>query len=225
MLKKKIILFLFIFLFAGCSVININTDDYLKNINNIIKRDNKYTNNNAIGYQYRLPVGVTKLESNEFNEVLISNNERYYLYADVVSYYYKTENKYKVDKKAFLSSKLSYKDKTGYVEVNKDNGKYYVEMMFNYSKIEGYVEEKDLRDSLNNMAYILSSIKYNNEVIENLLGDEKYNLSENESYDIFHLKKSNTSSFLKYASEYDTYDGEDASKDLIEKKEIERDDD
>jgi len=221
---KKTILFLLIFLFAGCSVVNINTDNYLDNINNIIKRDNKFTSDNAIGYQYKLPVGVTKLESNEFNEVLLSNNEKYYLYADIVSYYYKVEQTYKVDKKAYLSSKLSNKDKYGYVEVNENNGKYYIEMMYNYSKIESYVDKKDLRNTLNNMAYILSSIKYNDKVIENMLGDEKYNLSANQKYNIFNLKKTNTSQFLKYERDYDTYTGVDASKDLIEKKEIERDD-
>ena len=221
---KKIILFLLIFLFAGCSVVDINTDNYLENVNNIIKRNNKYTSDNAIGYQYKLPVGVTKIESNEFNEILLSNNEKYYLYADVVSYYYKTKKDYKVDKKAFLSSKLKNKDKYGYVEVNEDNGKYYVEMMYNYSKIESYIDKKDLRNTLNNMAYILSSIKYNDNVIENLLGDEKYNLSANQKYNIFNVKKNNTSTFLKYEKDYDTYNGVDASKELIEKKEIERDD-
>ena len=34
------------------------------------------------------------------------------------------------------------------------------------------IDKKDLRDTLNNMAYILSSIKYNDSVITNLLGDE-----------------------------------------------------
>lgn len=222
---RKTILFLLIFLFTGCSIVNINTNNYLQNINNILKRNSKYVSDNAIGYQYKLPLGVTKLESNEFNEVLVSNNEKYYLYADIVSYYYKTKNEYKTDKKAVLSSELKNKDKYGYVEVNEDNGKYYVEMMYNYSKIESYIDKKDLRNTLNDMAYILSSIKYNDNVIENLLGDEKYNLSENQKYNIFNVKKNNSSSFLKYESEYDTYNGEDASKELIEKKEIERDDD
>ncbi len=220
---RKTILFLLIFLFAGCSVVDINTNNYLKNVNNIIKRSNKYTSDNAIGYQYKLPIGVTKIESNEFNEVLKAKNEKYYLYADVVSYYYKTNEKYKVDKKAFLSSEIKNKDKTGYVEVNLDNGKYFVEMMYNYSKIEAYVDKKELKDTLNNMAYILSSIKYNDDVIENLLGDEKYNLSANQKYNIFNVKKNNTSSFIKYERDYDTYNGEEASKELIEKKEIEHD--
>ena len=224
MKQKSIILFLLIFLFTGCSIVDISSNDYLKNINTIIKRNNKYTSDNAIGYQYKLPASVTKIESNEFNEVLKSNNERYYLYADVVSYYYKTKIEYKVDKKAFLSSKLEYKDKYGYVEVNEDNGKYYVEMMYNYSKMESYTSKENLKDTLNNMAYILSSIKYNDKVIENMLGDEKYNLSANQKYNIFDVKKKDTSTFLKYESEYDTYNGVDASKELIEKKEIERDD-
>ena len=220
---RKTILFLLIFLFTGCSIIDINTNNYLQNVNNIIKRNNKYTSDNAIGYQYKLPVGVTKLESNEFNEVLISNNEKYYLYADVVSYYYKTTEEYKVDKNAFLSSELKYKDKYGYVEVNEDNGKYFVEMMYNYSKIESYIDKKNLKDTLNNMAYILSSIKYNDEVIKNLVGEEKYNLSANQKYNIFNIKKNNSSSFIKYERDYDTYNGEEASKELIEKKEIKRD--
>ena len=74
MSMKKTILFLFILLFTGCSVVNINTDNYLKNINNILNRKNKYTSENAIGYQYKLPVGVTRIESNESNEVLVSRN-------------------------------------------------------------------------------------------------------------------------------------------------------
>ena len=103
------------------------------------------------------------------------------------------------------------------------NKEYLIKIVYNYSKIEGYVDKKDLRDTLNNMAYILSSIKYNDDVIENLLGDEKYNLSANQKYNIFNVKKSNTSSFIKYERDYDTYNGEQASKDLIEKKEIEQD--
>ena len=221
---RTTILFLLIFLFTGCSIVNINTNDYLKNVNNIIKRNSKYTNQNAIGYQYKLPTGVTKIESNEFNEILISNNEKYYLYADVVSYYYKKNETYKVDKKAFISSELKNEDKYGYVEVNDVDGKYYVEMMYNYSKIESYINKNDLRDTLNNMAYILSSIKYNDIVIDNMLGDEKYDLSANQKYNIFNIKKGNTNSFLKYESEYDTYNGVDASKELIEKKVIDHND-
>ena len=93
--------------------------------------------------------------------------------------------------------------------------------MFNYAKIESYVKKSNLKDSLNNMAYILSSVKYNDDIVENLLGEEKYNLSENEAYNIFKTKKGSSENFLKYVDEYDNYEGDDAA-DLIEKKEIDR---
>ena len=74
------------------------------------------------------------------------------------------------------------------------------------------------------MSLILSSIKFNDDIVENLLGEKKNSLSENESYNIFETKKTNNDNFLKYDEEYGTYDGDEA-KDLIEKKEINRDKD
>ena len=221
---NKIFLLALVFLFAGCTIVNINTDDYLKNVKNIINRDSKKVSDNAIGYQYDLPNGVSKVETSDFNQKLKSGSSTYYLYVDMVSYYYKVKNTYEVDKDAFLSSKLSNKKKSGYVEVNKDKGKYYVEMMYNYAKMESYVEEDELKETLNNMAYILSSIKYNEDVVVTLVGDEKYNLSSDETYNIFKTKKSDNTNFLKYEKDYSTYTGEDAAQDLIEKKEIEHED-
>ena len=83
---RKLLLFLLVFLVAGCSVIDINSNDYLKNVKNIISRNSKYTSKNAIGYQYDLPNGVSVVEVNDFNQKLRSGNSTYYLYADVVSY-------------------------------------------------------------------------------------------------------------------------------------------
>ena len=220
---RKLLLFLLVFLVAGCSVIDINSNDYLKNVKNIISRNSKYTSKNAIGYQYDLPNGVSVVEVNDFNQKLRSDNSTYYLYADVVSYYYKTYKEYEIDEKAFISSKLETKNKSGYVEVNKHGNKYYVEMMLNYAKMEGYIAKDDLKDTLNNMAYILSSIKYNDDIIVNLLGDEKYNLSENEIYNIFETKKTNSDNFLKYDNQYGSTKKEEA-EDLIEKKEIKQED-
>ena len=218
---NKIFLLALIILFSGCSIVNINTNDYLKNVNNIIKRKSNKASDNAIGYQFDLPNGVSVVETEDFNQKLKSGNSTYYLYVDMVSYFYKVKNEYKVNNDAFLSSKLSNDKKYGYVEVNKDKGKYYVEMMYNYAKIESYVEEDDLKETLNNMAYILSSIKYNNDIVVNIIGDEKYNLSSDETYNIFKTKKTTTTNFLKYDKDYNTYSGEQAAEDLIEKKEIE----
>ena len=146
------------------------------------------------------------------------------MYADLVSYYFLVDYGYEIDENAFISEELRYGDKYGYLEVNEDKGKYFIEMMFNYVKIESYVPKKHLYDALNNMSLILSSIKFNNDTVENLLGEKKNSLSENESYNIFETKKTNNDNFLKYDEEYGTYDGDEA-KDLIEKKEINRDKD
>ncbi len=221
-LRKVLLLIFTAFALTGCTISNINTKDYMKNINTILSRKNKYTNKNAIGYQYYLPSGVTVTEVNDFNQRLMSKGDIYYLYADVVSYYHKVKNNYKVDKKAYISNKIDYNKKKGYVEVNENDGYYFVEMMFNYAKIESNVKKSHLNEALSNMAYILSSVKYNDDIVENLLGEEKYNLSDNEAYNIFKAKKTTSDNFLKYADEYGNYEGDDAV-DLIEKEKIDRD--
>ena len=223
-LRKLIVLIALVLVLSGCTVQNINTDDYMKNINTILSRKSRYTNKNAIGYQFYLPDGVIVTEVNDFNQRLMSKGEIYYLYADIVSYYHNIENKYKVDKKAYLSKKISKNGKKGYVEVNKVGDYYYIEMMYNYAKVESYVKKNHLKEALSNMAYILSSVKYNDDIVESLLGEEKYNLSENETYNIIKTKKTTTDNFLKYVDEFDNYDGDDAT-DLIEKKEIDQDKD
>ncbi len=223
-LRKVLALILTVFALTGCTISNINTNDYMKNINTILSRKSKYTNKNAIGYQYYLPNGVVVTEVNDFNQRLMSKGDIYYLYADVVSYYHKVKSKYKIDKKAYISKELKYKNKFGYVEVNEYKNYYYIEMMYNYAKIESYVSKSNLKDSLNNMAFILSSVKYNNDIVESLLGEEKYNLSDNETYNIFKTKKASNDNFLKYVDEFDNYEGDNAT-DLIEKKEISQDKD
>ena len=220
-LRKVLVLLLTAILLTGCTVSNVNTKDYMKNINTILSRKSKYTNKNAIGYQFYLPDGVVVTEVNDFNQRLMSKGDIYYLYADIVSYYHNIQAKYTIDKKAYLSKKLNKGDKYGYVEVNEQGDYYYVEMMYNYAKIESYVKKSNLKEALGNMAYILSSVKYNDDIVENLLGEEKYNLSENETYNIFKTKKGNNDNFLKYVDEFDNYEGEDAA-DLIEKKKIDR---
>lgn len=217
---KILLLFLLIFLITGCKVEKLSNKDIEKNIDIILNKNNKYLNQNAIGYQFYLPNGVSVKEVTDFNQTLFSKSNKYYLYSDVVSYYHKVKNEYKINKKAYLSKKLKYGKKFGYIEINEDSGKYFVEMMYNYAKIESYVKKEDLNDTVINMCYILSSVKFNDNVIETLLGEAKYDLSDNETYNIFKTKKTESNStFLDYVNEYDNYDGE--VKNLIEQEEIE----
>ena len=220
-IRRILIVCISILLFSGCTVKNISNDDIMKNVDIILNNKIKYSNKDAIGYQFYLPSHMNVTKVNDFNEEITSNGISYYLYADIVSYYYKVESNYKVDKKAYISKELNYKGKKGYIEVNEDGNGYFVEMMYNYAKMEAFVPKYDLVDSISNMSYILSSVKYNKNIIETLVGNKKYDLSENENYNIFESKKKNDGNFLDYINEYDNYEGDAES--LIEKDEIEKD--
>lgn len=220
-IKRILIVVISLLIFTGCTIESISDDDIMKNVDIILSKKIKFSNKNAIGYQYYLPSHMNVKNVNDFNEEIISNGISYYLYSDVVSYYYKVDVNYKVNKNAYISKKLNYNDRQGYLEVNKNGNNYYVEMMFNYAKIEASVSKYDLVDSISNMSYILSSVKYNNNIIETLIGNKKYDLSDNETYNIFKSKKKNDGNFLDYVNEYDTYEGDIES--LIEKDEIKSD--
>lgn len=220
MKKKKILALLLIMLFiCGCKNELITNKNVEINMDKILTKKIKYVNKDAIGFQYYLPNGVITKEVKDFNQTLYSNGNTYYLYADIVSYYHKVDKKYKVDNNAYLSKRLNYRNKKGYIEINEEDGKYFIEMMFNYAKIEASVSKYDLNDTIINMSYILSSVKYNDDIIETLLGSEKYDLSENEEYNIFNSKKSSKEdNFLDYVNEYDKYDGE--VKSLMDKDDV-----
>ncbi len=216
---KKVLIVLFVLLlFTGCNVTDISSNDVMKNIDIILSNKIKYSNTNAVGYQYYLPNNINIKRVNDFNQELYSNGVTYYLYSDVVSYYYNVDNEYKIDKKSYISKKLSYNGKNGYIEVNKVKNNYFVEIMFNYAKVEALVPKYELNNSISNMCLILSSIKYNKEVIKTLVGNKKYDLSDNETYNIFKSKKTTDGNFIDYVNEFDNYEGDIES--LIEKDEI-----
>ena len=217
-IEKILVSLVVLLLFTGCSIENISNEDISKNIDIILSKNIKYSNTNAIGYQYYLPSGINVRRTNDFNQELHSNGITYYLYADAVSYYYKVNKEYEINSKAYISKSLSYNGKSGYVEVNKQGNEYFVEYMFNYAKMEALVTESELNETISNMSYILSSVKYNDKIIETLIGNKKYDLSDNETYNIFKSKKKTDGNFLKYENEYGDYKGSIES--LIEKDEI-----
>ncbi len=221
-IKKTLVAIFCLLVFTGCTIENISNDNIMKNVDIILNKEIKYLNKDAIGYQYLLPTNMNIKRVSDFNQEITSNGVSYYLYADVVSYYYKVKTNYKKNKKAYISEKLSYGGKKGYLEVNREENGYFIEMMFNYAKIEASVPKSKLVDAISNISYILSSIKYNDNIVETLIGNKKYDLSENETYNIFKTKKKNEGNFINYINEYDNYEGEDIEN-LIEKEEIKKD--
>ena len=219
-IKKILLIIICLFVFSGCKIESISNDNIEDNVDLIFSKKIENVNTNAIGYQYYLPSYIAVKNVNDFNQELYYSGKTFYLYADVVSYYHKVETEYKVDDNAYLSKKLDYDKKNGYLEINENDDKYYVEMMYNYAKIEGYVNKSDLVDFVSSISYILRSVKYNDNVIETLIGDKRYDLSDNETYNIFKTKKSNEGDFLDYVNEYDNYNGSEDLNSLMDKDEI-----
>ncbi|HHW69580.1 MAG TPA: lipoprotein [Tenericutes bacterium] len=198
---RKILLILMITLvLTGCTVVRIDTNSIDNIIGVILSQDNNLYNKNGKGYKYYVPNTVNYIESNELNEKLYSNGIYYYLYIDIVSYYYNTKVDYEVNKDAYYSKKIDIDGKKGYLEINKqEDNTYFIEFMYNYAKIEVITTKDQINDVVLNSSYILSTIKFNKEVIKVMLDDD-FLVNIEEKYDIFASKKE-TDNFLKYNEE------------------------
>ena len=167
---KKIILIMFaLLLFTGCSVVRIDTSSIDNILNVILTKDNKLFNQVGQGYKYYLPSDVSYIESDGLNDVLYSNGTYYYLYVDAISYYYKVSNNYSEDKNAYYSKVFKKEDgfkKEGYLDITNDGNMYYLTFVYNYAKIESVVKKENLNNAVLNASYILSTIKYNEDLVE-----------------------------------------------------------
>jgi len=193
---KKILLFLTILILSGCTAVRINTSNIDTITNVILSKDNTLFNRIGKGYKYYVPRGVSYIDNNDYNDELYSDGDYYYLYIDVVSYYHNKKVDYEINKDAYYSKKIEMKEKSGYLEINKNNDKYLVEFMYNYAKIEALVDYDKINSVVLNASYILSTIKFNNNVIKLML-DQDYFVNKEEQYDIFTSKKV-TNNYIEY---------------------------
>lgn len=186
-MKKITILLFTLFLFTGCTVVRIDTKS-IDNITNVVlSKDNKLYNRVGKGYKYYVPRGVTYIDTSDLNDKLYSNGNYYYLYIDAVSYFYKTEVEYEENNEAYYSKKIDG-NKKGYLEINKIGEKYKIDFFYNYSKIEAIVTKKDIEKVVLDASYILSTVKFNDNIIELML-NENYFTNKEEQYEKF---KANT---------------------------------
>ncbi len=196
---KKILLLGCILLLCGCSIVRIDTNSVDNIVSVVLSKNNNLYNQVGKGYKYYVPRGVSYIDTNEYNDVLYSNGNYYYLYIDIISYYYNVSKEYVEDTNAYYSRKININGKQGYLEINQqDNGRYFIEFMYNYSKIEVEADYDDINDIVLNTSYILSTVKFNDNVIKVILDDD-FLISE-EKYDIFTSKKE-TDNFLKLEDE------------------------
>lgn len=191
---KKLAILLLVLLLSGCTVVRIDTSDLNNIVDVVLSKDNTLFNQVGKGYKYYIPVGVSYIDTEDFNDILYSNGNYYYLYIDTISYYYNVGKEYVLNNDAYYSRSININGKYGYLEINKQDDLYFVEFMYNFSKIEVLVKEEALEEVILNASYILSTVKFNNNVITMMLDDEFLVLEE--KYDIFTSKKE-TNDFLK----------------------------
>lgn len=195
-MKKIILIVLCLILFTGCTIVRIDTDSIDNIIDVVLSKNNKLYNRVGKGYKYYVPRGMSYIDTTELNDKLYSDGYYYYLYIDVISYYNKIAFTYKENENAYYSRYIDINGQEGYLEINKINDRYLIEFMYNYAKIEAMVYEDDINDVILNSTYILSTIKFNNNVIKLMLNDE-YFVNKEEKYDIFTSRVENTDN-LKY---------------------------
>lgn len=201
-MKKVILVLLVVFLLSGCSVVRIDTNNIDNIVNVVLSKNNKLYNQVGQGYKYYLPGGVTYIESDELNDILYCNGNYYYLYIDAINYYYQTKMEYAEDSSLYYSREIKTSDgfnHSGYLQIKEVDDLYYVDFVYNYAKIEAVVKEEDLRNTILNSSYILSTIKYNYNIVELMLKEDyftnktgKYNTYDTkENSGKFELQKEN----------------------------------
>lgn len=214
-MKKIIFIFISILLLAGCTTVDFKNSKVDETIKTIIEKDVDLYNNIFDGYKFYIPRGMKILNKTNNNIKIMSNKDTYYLYVDLVSYYYNVKKTFEPSTTNYLSKELRFNDELGYIDITEINNKYFIEFMYNYAKIEAYVDKDNLNQSVMNMAYILSSIQYNRNVIETLIGENSLDYKE-EKYDIFKSEREN-STFVEYAEKYYNYDDKkDKDQDILD---------
>ena len=208
MKKIAIVLVGCMFMTSGCTT--INEYSYEQIINEALSTNVNITNISRAGYKYYLPKGLRLLEQEGTNEIISHNDTIYYLYVDYVSYYNKINEEYKINTDAVYSEKIEKDENFGYIEIkNTSNDKYFIEIMYNYAKIEVIVDEEEANVAIAYATSILSSIQYQDTVLEGLMGDDALSANEVE-HNIFESADTE-SEYLEIVEEYGTYEEESDS--------------
>lgn len=211
-MKKLILLLSLILIITGCSVQQVKEDSIDGIITTVFSKDTKLANTYFEGYKFYLPRGMKLLDKNEYNSKIAYNNNVYYIYVDAISYYHETKQSFNLKKDSYFAKEFDYNAKKGYIQIDKVEDKYFLQIYFNYAKVEAYVYKKDIEDSVMQIGSILSSLKFNDEILETIIGDNILDYKE-ETFRLFDTKEED-SNFLDYVDEYDNYnDISDENKD------------
>lgn len=211
-MKKIVILFTLLILFTGCSIKEIDDKEIEKIIDKTLSYKIQGANNYFKGYKYYIPRGFVLSDKKEDNHILLSNGEYYYLYIDTISYFHKEKIETTFDNNLYFSKKISYNGNEGYIKIDKEKDDFYfLEIVYNYSKLEAFIKEENLEYAIINSIRILSSIEYNDIILDTLIGEKALDYKE-EAYNFFESKREE-GTFMDYIEEYDVYDKDKKVKD------------
>lgn len=204
-MKKILVILSLAFLVSGCSMVTIEDQSFDEILHSVIQEDFQLENVSLEGYSYYLPKGVLLKRSSSLNSELYYNYRKMYLYVDVYSYYHKVDFTYEVNPDSYYSQAIDLYGKKGYLEITQISTNYFVEFMYNYAKIEAYVDEEDLKKTVTQMAYILNSVDFKDTILDTLIGENELDYNE-ENFNIFKPTREE-GDFLDYEEQYDN--GED----------------
>lgn len=204
-MKKILMILSLAFLVSGCSMVTIEDQSFDEILHSVIQEKFQLENVSLEGYSYYLPKGVLLKRSSSLNSELYYNHRKMYLYVDVYSYYHKVDFTYEVNPDSYYSQAIDLYGKKGYLEITQISTNYFVEFMYNYAKIEAYVDEEDLKKTVTQMAYILNSVDFKDTILDTLIGENELDYNE-ENFNIFKPTREE-GDFLDYEEQYDN--GED----------------
>lgn len=206
---KKIVslLLVLLLLVTGCSAVRLDDISIDKNIDILLTDKVKVYNVSFDGYKYYVPLGLKFIEKEEYNAIFIDKfDNRYYLYVDAISYFHGIDDNFKKTDDTYYFKELNYNKKKGYIQISKIGENYFVEYVFNYAKMEAYAKSDNLVSVVNNMSYVLRSIKYNDKILESIIGDDVLSYKE-ETFSLFDTDASQDD-FLDVVSRYDPVSSE-----------------
>lgn len=197
-MRKIILLICCLLLLSGCKQINEN-DNYIEKVYNCLS-DRTITNDVSLGYKYYVPKGVKKIKDYDYNQVFLVEDCYLYLYVDIISYFYEKELATTDRENSYYYEVINHNDKKGYILIEEEDGQYYLSIVYNYSKVEGYVPKEKLNKIITLSSIILNSIEYNHTVIEKILEGDLGQFSEF-TYEV-DKPEGASSNFSQYLEEY-----------------------
>lgn len=185
MKKLFILLSISVLFITGCSIKKLDNNSIENNLDTLMSVKVSMYNEFYEGYKYYLPKTLRFVDKDEYNAVLMDfHNNRYYLYVDAISYYHKVSNSYEENSESYLSKRLDYGKKTGYIQIDEVDSNYFVQFVFHYAKMEAYVSKDEIVDVVSNMCSVLRSVKFNDAILDSLIGENILDYKE-EDFSLF----------------------------------------